>query len=81
MYTDGSVRRTVGQLYDAAVNGDGLVFGQRLAEQGVGLAKKWLAGRPGGRGEGDPGTGHGPGPAPPAAGPPAPPPAAAPPAT
>ena len=76
MYTDGSVRRTVGQLYDAAVNGDGLVFGQRLAEQGMGLAKKWLSGRPGGRGEG----GSGQGPAPPTMGPPAPPPAAAPPA-
>jgi hypothetical protein len=70
MYADGSVRRTVGQLYEATVNGDGLVFGQKLVEQSMMLAKKWLGGSGGRDGSGGPGQVP---PPPPALGPPTPP--------
>lgn len=63
MYTDGTVKRTVSQLYQATINGDGLAMGQRLVEQSTMLLKKgwtWIEGGGGRSG-------------PPSLGPPAPP--------
>lgn len=50
MTWDGTQWRIAGQIYDRAVSGDGLVLGQRLAQQGSDMVRKWLGGSGSGSG-------------------------------
>lgn len=50
LYADGSIQRTGWQIYESAINGDGLALGQRLAGIGYETCKKVLEGLNSGEG-------------------------------